>query len=188
MYRFFKELKVNYILSAVFCILFGATLVVWPDVSSKIALSPNWCKTLPHYGFRLPFADKKSYIFPSIALKRNPAIWEKADSWYFPPKRGYPLDGKLSLTAPPAHPHSGKFPYIDLGGDCCSLQEKRVVFVYGWGPVGICPCGFGQYAYLSGFGPFMRCVLYWWNEGRRFIRGGCRHHPPFFKRRFPVFY
>ena len=21
-----------------------------------------------------------------------------------------------------------------------------------------------------------------------FIRGGCRHHPPFFKRRFPVFY
>ena len=36
MYQFFKELKVNYILSAVFCILFGATLVVWPDVSSKI--------------------------------------------------------------------------------------------------------------------------------------------------------
>ena len=36
MYQFFKELKVNYILSAVFCILFGGTLVVWPDVSLKI--------------------------------------------------------------------------------------------------------------------------------------------------------
>lgn len=36
MYQFFKELKANYILSAVFCILFGITLAVWPDVSSKV--------------------------------------------------------------------------------------------------------------------------------------------------------
>lgn len=36
MYQFFKELKANYILSAVFCILFGITLAVWPDASSKV--------------------------------------------------------------------------------------------------------------------------------------------------------
>ena len=36
MYQFFKELKANYILSAVFCILFGLTLAVWPDVSSRV--------------------------------------------------------------------------------------------------------------------------------------------------------
>ena len=36
MYQFLKGLKANYILSAIFCILFGITLVVWPDVSSRI--------------------------------------------------------------------------------------------------------------------------------------------------------
>ncbi len=36
MYQFFKEIKANYILSAIFCIVFGVTLVAWPDVSSKI--------------------------------------------------------------------------------------------------------------------------------------------------------
>lgn len=36
MYQFFKGLKANYVLSAVFCILFGVTLVVWPDVSTRI--------------------------------------------------------------------------------------------------------------------------------------------------------
>ncbi len=36
MYQFFKGLKANYILSAVFCIIFGVTLTVWPDVSSQI--------------------------------------------------------------------------------------------------------------------------------------------------------
>lgn len=36
MYQFFKELKANYILSAVFCIIFGVTLAVWPDASSRV--------------------------------------------------------------------------------------------------------------------------------------------------------
>lgn len=35
MYRFFKTLKANYLISAVLCALFGITLVVWPDISSK---------------------------------------------------------------------------------------------------------------------------------------------------------
>lgn len=33
MYQFLKGLKMNYVLSAVFCILFGFMLVIWPDVS-----------------------------------------------------------------------------------------------------------------------------------------------------------
>ncbi len=36
MYRFFKTLKANYLISAVLCVLFGITLVVWPDISSKV--------------------------------------------------------------------------------------------------------------------------------------------------------
>jgi len=36
MYQFFKELKANYILSAVFCIIFGVTLEVWQDASSRV--------------------------------------------------------------------------------------------------------------------------------------------------------
>ena len=36
MYRFFKSLRANYLISAVLCVLFGITLVVWPDISSKL--------------------------------------------------------------------------------------------------------------------------------------------------------
>ncbi len=36
MYRFFKTLKANYLISAVLCVLFGITLVAWPDISSKL--------------------------------------------------------------------------------------------------------------------------------------------------------
>ncbi len=36
MYRFFKTLKANYLISAGLCILFGITLVVWPDISSRL--------------------------------------------------------------------------------------------------------------------------------------------------------
>lgn len=35
MYQFLKGLKANYVLSAVFCILFGITLVIWPDASTR---------------------------------------------------------------------------------------------------------------------------------------------------------
>lgn len=36
MYQFLKGLKANYLLSAVFCILFGMLLVIWPDVSTQV--------------------------------------------------------------------------------------------------------------------------------------------------------
>ena len=36
MYRFFKSLRANYLISAVLCVLFGISLVVWPDISSKL--------------------------------------------------------------------------------------------------------------------------------------------------------
>lgn len=36
MYQFFKGLKANYVLSAIFGILFGITLIVWPGASSII--------------------------------------------------------------------------------------------------------------------------------------------------------
>lgn len=36
MYRFFKTLKANYLISAILCVLFGIMLVVWPDISSKL--------------------------------------------------------------------------------------------------------------------------------------------------------
>lgn len=36
MYQFFKGLRANYLLSAVLCILFGITLIVWPDISIRV--------------------------------------------------------------------------------------------------------------------------------------------------------
>lgn len=36
MYQFFKGLKANYLISAILCILFGLTLIIWPDISSKV--------------------------------------------------------------------------------------------------------------------------------------------------------
>ena len=36
MYQFLKNLKMNYVVSAIVCIVFGLTLVIWPDISSKV--------------------------------------------------------------------------------------------------------------------------------------------------------
>ena len=37
MKNFVQELKLNFILTALFCILCGAVLFVWPDMSARIA-------------------------------------------------------------------------------------------------------------------------------------------------------
>ena len=36
MYQFFKGLRANYLLSAILCVIFGITLIVWPDISIRI--------------------------------------------------------------------------------------------------------------------------------------------------------
>lgn len=36
MYQFLKGIKMNYVISAVLCIVFGLTLAIWPDISSRI--------------------------------------------------------------------------------------------------------------------------------------------------------
>ncbi len=43
MYGFFKTLKANYLISAGLCVLFGITLVVWPDISSMIVCTGLGC-------------------------------------------------------------------------------------------------------------------------------------------------
>lgn len=36
MYQFLKGIKMNYVISAVLCIVFGLTLAIWPDISSRV--------------------------------------------------------------------------------------------------------------------------------------------------------
>lgn len=36
MYQFLKGIKMNYVVSAVLCIVFGLTLAIWPDISSRV--------------------------------------------------------------------------------------------------------------------------------------------------------
>ena len=43
MYRFLKTLKANYLISAILCVLFGITLVVWPDISSRVVCAGLGC-------------------------------------------------------------------------------------------------------------------------------------------------
>lgn len=43
MYQFFKNLKANYLISAVLCVLFGITLVIWPDISSRVVCTGLGC-------------------------------------------------------------------------------------------------------------------------------------------------
>lgn len=43
MYGFFKTLKANYLISAGLCVLFGITLVVWPDISSMVVCTGLGC-------------------------------------------------------------------------------------------------------------------------------------------------
>lgn len=46
MYQFFKGLKANYLISAILCVLFGITLIVWPDISSQVVCIGLGCVLL----------------------------------------------------------------------------------------------------------------------------------------------
>ncbi len=43
MYQFLKTLKANCLVSAILCVLFGVTLVVWPDISSRVVCTGLGC-------------------------------------------------------------------------------------------------------------------------------------------------
>ena len=75
MYRFFKTLKANYLISAGLCILFGITLVVWPDISSRLLCVGLGCVlALTGIVHLVTFLGCWIIVYPSVLIRLIPVI------------------------------------------------------------------------------------------------------------------